>query len=252
MKIDFPTTDLIPQLRTVWKDSFGDTDEFLDSFFSTGFSPSHCRCLTVEDRVAAVLYWFDVSCKGKRMAYLYAVATAPAFREQGLCRRLMKDTHAHLSLRGYSGILLVPDGEALSRMYAGLGYIPCTTIHEFVCAAGDMPIPMHRIDREEYARLRRIYLPENGVVQEEENLLFLEKQASFYTGLGFLLAARQEEDRLRGLELLGNPDAAPGILLALGKPYGTFRIPGEGEPFAMFLPLKENAPVPGYFGLAFD
>lgn len=250
--IDFPTPELIPQLRTVWKECFGDSDEFLDSFFSTGFSPSHCRCLTVEGRVAAVLYWFDVSCKGKRMAYLYAVATAPAFRKQGLCRRLMKDTHAHLSLRGYSGILLVPDGEALSRMYAGMGYQPGTTIHEFVCAAGDEPVPMYRIDREEYARLRRIYLPEGGVVQEGENLAFLEKQANFYAGLGFVLAARQEEDHLLGLELLGNSDAAPGILLALGKPYGKFRIPGKGEPFAMFLPLKENAPVPEYFGLAFD
>ena len=250
--IDFPTPDLIPQLRTVWKECFGDSDEFLDSFFSTGFSPSHCRCLTVGGQVASVLYWFDVSCKGKRMAYLYAVATAPAFRGQGLCRRLMKDTHSHLALRGYHGAMLVPDGDALSRMYAGMGYQPGTTIHEFVCAAGDEPVPMHRIDREEYARLRRIYLPEGGVVQEGKNLAFLEKQASFYTGPGFLLAARQEEDHLLGVELLGSPDAAPGILLALGQAYGKFRTPGQGTPFAMFLPLRETAQTPTYFGLAFD
>lgn len=250
--IDFPTTDLIPQLRTVWKECFGDSDEFLDSFFSAGFSPSRCRYLTVDGQVAAVLYWFDVSCKGKRMAYLYAVATAPVFRGQGLCRRLMKDTHSHLTLRGYHGAMLVPDGEGLSRMYAGMGYRSCTTIREFACAAGTEPVPIYRIAPEEYVRLRRTFLPEDGVVQEGENLAFLEKQAEFYTGPGFLLAARQEEDTLLGLELLGSPDAAPGILSALGLAYGKFRTPGQGIPFAMFLPLKETAPVPGYFGLAFD
>ena len=59
-------------------------------------------------------------------------------------------------------------------------------------------------------------------------------------------------DTLVGLELLGNAAEAPGILMALGLAYGRFRIPGGDEPFAMFLPLKEGASAPGYFGFAFD
>lgn len=252
MKIDRPAPEQIPALRALWKAAFGDTDEFLDSFFSTAYAPHRCRCVTVDGQVAAALYWFDVSCNGQPMAYLYAVATAPAFREQGFCHALMEDTHAHLAELGYAGALLVPDGDVLSKMYAGLGYSPCTTISEFVCAASGDPAPMHRIDRGEYARLRRRLLPEGGVIQEEENLAFLEEQAGFYAGLGILLAARQEEDRLFGMELLGNPDLAPGILTALGLSFGTFRSPGAGAPFAMFLPLKEGAAAPAYFGLSFD
>ena len=54
------------------------------------------------------------------------------------------------------------------------------------------------------------------------------------------------------MELLGNREAAPGILKTLGCIRGKFRTPGEEMPFAMFLPLKEDAPVPSYLGHAFD
>lgn len=253
MKIDHPTPELTEQLRALWKTAFGDSEEFLDSFFAAGFSPQRCMCVTVEDQVAAALYWFDVSCREQPMAYLYAIATAPAYREQGYCHALMHHTHAHLKSLGYCGTILVPDGDTLFRMYGGLGYESCTTISEFVCSVGDEPAPMHRIDRDEYARRRRSLLPEGGVIQEGVGLAFLDEQAEFHAGLGFLLASRLEGDTLTGLELLGNAASAPGILLSLGAAYGTFRTPGEdGKPFAMFLPLKEGIQPPTYFGFAFD
>lgn len=252
MTIDHPTPEQTALLRQLWKAAFGDSDAFLDSFFSTAFSYDRCMCITVEDQVAAALYWFDVSCHGQPMAYLYAVATAPAYREQGYCHDLMHYTHSHLAARGYRASILVPDGTALSRLYAGLGYRSCSAISEFVCSAGGDPAPMHRIDAAEYARRRRDLLPEGGVIQEGASLAFLAQQAQFYSGLGFLLAARQEGDTLTGIELLGNAGIAPGILLSLGAAYGSFRTPGSGTPFAMFLPLADGVQPPGYFGLAFD
>lgn len=252
MKIDHPAPEHTGQLRALWTAAFGDTDEFLDSFFTTAFSPDRCRCALVDGEVAAALYWFDVTCHDAPMAYIYAVATAPAYREQGFCHALMENTHAHLASLGYQGAILVPEGDALSRMYAGFGYRVCASVNEFVCAAADDPVPMHRIDKAEFALARRRLLPPGGIIQEGVCLDFLEKQAVFYTGAGFLLAARQEGENLTGLELLGNPAVAPGVLLTLGLSYGTFRTPGTGKPFAMYLPLAENAPVPGYFGLAFD
>jgi len=53
-------------------------------------------------------------------------------------------------------------------------------------------------------------------------------------------------------ELLGNVNAAPGILRAFNIPHGRFRIPGTGRAFAMFLPLRPQCPVPAYLGLALD
>jgi hypothetical protein len=76
MNINAPTLDLIPALRGLWKEAFGDSDDFLDMFWRTAFSYDRCRCVTVDGEVAAALYWFDCECRGERVAYIYAVATA--------------------------------------------------------------------------------------------------------------------------------------------------------------------------------
>lgn len=252
MKIDYPRPDQIPGLRSLWKLAFDDTDAFLDKFFGQVFSPDRCRCLTRDGEIAAALYWFRCEADGKQLAYLYAVATHPDHRRKGLCRSLLEDTHTLLKVLGYDGVLLVPQEDALRRMYEAAGYRTCSTISEFPCTASSRPAPLHPIDREEYARLRRQYLPKGGVIQEGESLVFLETYASFYSGPAFLLAACPDGQRLRGIELLGDPSAAPEILRALGCSEGIFRTPGTGIPFAMFCPLDPDAAVPGYFGLALD
>ena len=234
---------MISELRRLWKLAFGDTDAFLDSFFATAYSPDRCRFLTDNGQVTAALYWFDCQCGGQKFAYLYAVATHPDFRGRGLCRTLMADTQALLKQRGYSGVLLVPQEEPLRRMYEKMGYRNATRVSEIFSAAGK-PVAIRPVDGAEYSRLRRRYLPEGGVIQEGENLRFLEKTVRLYAGEDFLLAD--------GMELLGSAEKAPGILAALGRPEGTFRIPGEEIPFAMFLPLTADAVCPRYFGLAFD
>ena len=252
MKIDFPVPSQIPELRNLWQTAFGDTEEFIDGFFFTGFSYARCRCVTIGGTLAAALYWFDVECRGQRMAYIYGVATHPDHRGKGLCRKLMADTHAHLTLRGYRGAVLVPQGESLRGMYAAMGYRDFGGISEFVCTAGPEIAQLHRIDRDEYAALRRRYLPEGGVIQEGDSICFLETMAFFYAGPHFVLAAATEGQKLHSPEILGDLSAAPGILTALGCAGGTFRHPGEGEKFAMFLPLTDHARIPDYFGLAFD
>lgn len=252
MKIDYPIPSQGMELAGLWQEAFGDSLEFIEGFFCTGFSPSRCRCLTIDGKIAAALYWFDAACNGQRFAYLYAVATAKAHRGRGLCRKLMEDTHAQLKLRGYDGILLVPQTDALREMYAKLGYTPCTTIREFSCEAAETPVAMQRIDRDEYAEARRALLPAGGTVQDGESIAYLETMAFFYRGKDFLVAAGQKNSRLHCPELLGNAEAAPGILAALNCGSGSFRTPGEGVDFAMFLPLEKDIFAPTYFGLAFD
>lgn len=252
MWIDFPAPSQIPQLRQLWKIAFGDEDAFLDLFFQHAFSCQRCRCVLEEDRIAAVLYWFDCSLENRKIAYIYAVATHPDFRNQGLCRKLMADTHAILAQQGYSGAVLVPQKESLRTMYAGMGYRDCGGLNRFECTAGNRQLPVRTVGAEEFAALRRTLLPAGGVVQEGENLPFLASQLQFYAGPDFLLTAYAEEDVLHGIELLGDSAAAPGILAALGFSRGTFRTPGAELPFAMFHPLEETCPAPGYFGFAFD
>lgn len=251
MRFEFPTPDRIAELRTLWKQAFQDTDDFLDDFFSTGFSPDRCRCAIVNGQLAAALYWFDCHCDGRKIAYLYAVATAMAFRRQGLCHALMADTHALLAEQGCAGVMLVPGTSALASLYGSMGYRYCTTIREFFCAAEPEPAALRLIDAEEYARLRRELLPPGAVLQEGAALPFLQTQAKLYAGPHLLLAARKEDQTLFGLELLGDAAMGPGILSALGAAQGRFRTPGEGRPFAMYRSFG-GSPAPDYFAFAFD
>lgn len=251
MEIDFPAPGLEPQLQRLWQLSFGDEEAFVSLFFTKIYSPDHCRCVLEDGQAAAALYWFDCECRGWKLAYLYAVATHPAFRRRGLCRTLMEDTHNLLTRQGYDGALLFPAEDGLRRMYRQMGYGDCCKVSQFTCHAGT-PVPIRAVNQGEYARLRRQLLPEGGVLQEEKNLDFLALQAETYAGLDFILAAAPDGEQLNGLELLGNRAAAPGILASLGYNEGTFRAPGTDIPFAMFRPLRENAPPPSYFGLAFD
>lgn len=251
MIIKNPTPDHVDALRRLWKEAFRDEDAYLNLFFETAYSPLRCRCVFDGDTPVAAVYWLDCTCRGKKLAYLYAVATKETHRGRGLCRQLLTDTHRHLYALGYRGTVLVPGRESLFKMYESMGYNAFGPMREFVCAPGGSVAAIHRVTAEEYARLRRQMLPEGGILQEEECLALLDTQAEFYAGPLFLLAAHREEDSLLGLELLGDASAAPGILLALGMAQGRFRIAGGDTPFAMYRPLSA-AKAPTYFAFAFD
>ena len=235
-----------PALRTLWSECFGNEEGWIDLLFDTAFSSERVCTLHRQEQLAAGLCWMDVWCGGRKLAYLYAIATAPAFRHQGLCRELMALTHKTLSEQDYAGAILVPADVSLRQMYGKMGYETFGGIREISVGAGK-PCALRRISPEEYEALRREYLPKGGVVQENKAIEYLAAGAKLCTGTDFLLAMSGDF----GVELLGNPEAAGGILAALGLEKGTFRVPGD-RPFAMFRSLTGDGWTPGYFGLAFE
>lgn len=250
MTIDAPQPGQTRQLRQLWKEAFGDTDAYLDSFFSLAFSPDRSRCITEDGRVTAALYWFDCGCMGEKFAYLYAVATAKDYRGQGLCRQLMDHTHGHLRNLGYAGTILVPASEELRQMYEKMGYLPGTRISRLTCPAGSSAASLRVLDRAEYERRRLELLPSGGVVQGGPMTALLADQMGLFGGDDFLLAAWMEDGVLHAEEFLGDSSVAPGIVKALGAGKGIFCLPGEDEDFSMYLPLTDRCPKPGYFGIS--
>ncbi len=256
MIIEPPKTSHAPALRALWKEAFGDTDDFLDLFFTTAFSKERCLVACDDNTLCAALYWFDVAEGDRKLAYIYAVATLKSQRGRGICRSLMRAAHVRLHALGYSGAILVPGEASLFDFYGRLGYALCSTVSEISRSAIDIhqnTVPsLTRITAKEYGELRRRFLPADGIIQEGECLAFLEGQATLYKGDNFILAARAEGKCLRGLELLGNTDAAPAVLSALGFAHGSFRVPGKDIPFAMYYHLDGTPLKSCYFGLAFD
>ena len=164
----------------------------------------------------------------------------------------MEDVHHLLKSRGYASVMLVPADEGLREMYRKLGYEDCTTVGKISCTAGEKAAEVRHVEAEDYAALRKKLLPAGSVLQEGISLTFLSSQAQLFAGQDFLLAAYLDGDTLHGMELLGNPKTAPGILRALGCTNGKFQIPGSDKPFAMIHKLTENAVTPAYFGFSFD
>lgn len=252
MIISEPISSQTHQLRNLWKAAFGDGDDFLDMFYATAYAPHRCRCVQDGDRIAAVLYWFDCSCEGQKLAYIYAVATDPDYRNQGLCRLLMDDTAIHLKSLGYAGALLLPQDPGLRKMYGKMGYTPCTRVREFTCQAAGDPVCLMELSSGDFAWLRRAMLPPGSVIQEGENLSYLTGFAKFYQGPGFLLTAFPDEGQLIGYELLGDVTKAPEILRTFGLESGRFRCPGADIDFGMCISFVDTFQKPTYFGFPFD
>ena len=250
MEIRYPCDDLIPGLRRLWKQAFGDPDDYLDLFFRTAYAPDRCLCAVEGDRVAAALYWLDGEVCGRKVAYLYAVATDKAHRGRGLCRALTEQAHRVLKDRGYSGAVLVPAEPGLFEMYEKMGYHTCATVSEWEAVAGK-PMDLNPLTREEYARLRRDCLPFGTVFQEGVTLDLLGEMGGFYSGSGVLLVAVVDGDSVWVPELVGDRSKAPAIVAALGAKTGRFRGPGGEKPFAMYCPF-DAYPAPTYLGFALD
>lgn len=249
MTIDSPKQHNIPALRKLWQEAFEDGDDFLDGFFSTGFSPIRCRCLWQNNTLAAALYWFDCQWAGKKVAYVYAVATLKDFQGKGLCRALMEDTHAHLHKEGYAGAVLVPGSEELFKLYGKLGYAPCCKKTELTMQANKPVTNCRQITVSEYHNLQKMFLPENAVFHGETALVFVATFCKFYAGEGFAFCAGKDEDTLYFQEFLGDISKVPGILTALKAEKGVLRIPG-GREFAMYHSLHGDSALPDYFDIS--
>lgn len=253
MNINQPEEKHIPLLRNLWKEAFEDTDDFLDTFFTTVFAPGRCRCIFSDDIPVASLYWFNCKYAEQPVAYIYAIATVASHRGQGLCRQLMLDTHEYLKKAGYQGALLVPSEDSFFELYSRFGYQSTCHVREFTCTAEEKNLRLRRISAVEYASLRSKYLPSGSIIQEEENLPLLQAECELYAGKDFLLAAQCNDNHLYGVELLGNIDTAPGLVHHFKYKKGLFHTPGAEKPFAMYLPLYGSEQIPpSYFGFAFD
>ena len=238
----------INALCRLWKQAFGDSDDFLDDFFCVAFSEDRCCTIEKDGQVAAMLYWFDCDWDGRKVAYIYAVATDEAYRNQGLCRALMEQTHTHLQACGYAGAVLVPGSLQLFSLYEKLGYAPFCSALTITLDAGEEAVDLALLRQDEYSKRRLPRLPAGSVVQDDLTFDFLATFCNFYVAGDCLFCGGLDKDTFYFQEFLGEPENVPSILKALGAERGTFRIPGD-TPLAMYYPLDGTEDVPNHFDI---
>lgn len=253
MIIKFPTESDIPKLKEIWKEAFGDTDDFIDLFFSMAFSKSSSLCVYDNDFLAASLYWFDGYVGNEKAAYIYGVATKKAHRGRGFSSALIKRTHELLAKKGYQVSVLVPADAGLFNFYRRLGYTECCFIELEKQFFSEKRTTLTKISAEEYLNLRNDYLPPNTFIFDNKRLRFLASITDFYKGKDFILAKNKVEDPPSIIEFFGNESLIPDVIGTLGYTEATIRSYGNSKPFAMYYPLTKNLrSIPEYLGFAFD
>lgn len=252
MRIDHPTDKDLNGLSALWQQVFGDTEEYISTFFRLSRVKERCFCVTDGDTPVGALYWLDMWCRGEKLAYLYAIATATEHRGQGICKKLMAHTLNAFASLGYAGALLVPENASLRQMYRKMGFEDGASMHEFTAEADIGPITLEKLSGSAYLALRERIAGADAVFPGEEALALLSEYAGFYRGEDVLFIAARNGDTLCVTELLGNPDTAPAILNTLGCNRGIFRCPGGQESFAMYRGLHDRFRQPGWFSTAFD
>ena len=206
-------------------------------------------------------------------AYLYAVATDPKREGEGLCTRLLEETHTLLKKEGCAAAVLQPSSRKNRLFYTKRGYSPCSSLAfgNYTRKEGES-LEVLLCTAEEYKALRERFLPEDALLWEEDGLLFQERWLRLYGGGFFKLggedplgcAALSSEGGLRIRELLLSDlslrDAAlNGLLRAAGEKTCSLSLapgllPKEKEtPFAMWYPLTaREAPSHFYTNLLMD
>jgi len=107
-----------PALKRLWQAVFGDTDEFIDTFFQLLYSPGTACVALSGDRVVSAGYCLPgVTAKGKKCAYIYAVATDPDFRGLGAARRIVRNLTDQAFSEGTDVVATLPASESLTGWY---------------------------------------------------------------------------------------------------------------------------------------
>ena len=110
--------------KDLWMKSFGDEEQFADSFIMRYYSRERMLTAEIEGRTAAMLHLVPFDTELGRTTYIYAVATDPAFRGRGLASQLMREAMQAVAERGDDAAFLIPTPgqEWLHGFYGRFGF----------------------------------------------------------------------------------------------------------------------------------
>ena len=75
-------------LKALWREVFGDTDEYIDAFFQNVYQPGMASVIEEDGTVVAAAYAVPFGA----VRYIFAVATRPKYRGRGYGRAVFAPT----------------------------------------------------------------------------------------------------------------------------------------------------------------
>ncbi|MEG2597831.1 MAG: GNAT family N-acetyltransferase, partial [Oscillospiraceae bacterium] len=119
---DFAGTDDIAGLKELWYRCFDIDGAYGDFYFQNRFVPEDTLICRKNEQIAAMLTLAEVAISGERGYYLYALATLPEFRNQGIMRAMIRRSEEEIRRRNGTFSCLRPVSSDLFSMYEKLDY----------------------------------------------------------------------------------------------------------------------------------
>ncbi len=121
----------LPEIRALWKECFGDSDDYLDRYFRHPQSLEH---LFVYEQHGVSGMMTLIPCLAGReggsqpVLYLFALAVRPDRQGNGIGGGLMRFAEQYARREGYGGIGLVMQHAGLTHYYREKGYTPASQL----------------------------------------------------------------------------------------------------------------------------
>ncbi len=124
--IQFAEESMRGELRELWKECFGDSNQYIDLYFS-GYDISRHMLVFMDGEhpvsMLSLLPMTVVTQAGIMPArYIYAVATKQSYRGRGLSTKLLEYVHKYLKEQGIKLSVLVPASAQLYNFYGKRGF----------------------------------------------------------------------------------------------------------------------------------
>lgn len=232
-RIRLMTMDDAAEGAKLWHTVFGDDEALVMEFFRLfGYQQGFGACAELDGSIAAAAYcpmgtdYIAPHGNGRKGAYLYAVATHPDHRKQGLAKELCLLLRNTVFAQGADDVFTKPSEESLYSWYEEkIGAVPRLggqTVHFLRTANGSLPVT--QLTASEYADRRRklLYgLPHvrhSSAWLEWEGLLHQAYGGGFYAVDDHIATAYCDGETLQIGEFLPHPteDAVQSLLWHTG------------------------------------
>lgn len=274
----------VPLLKALWMEAFQDSPEGTDHYFANRFRPEGMLVLEEGMGIPGMLSMLPIQLVQGEQAfparYLFAIATAISHRGRGISSRLIEHALKQVKADGDAAAMLVPAGEDLFRFYGKRGFEGRFYVRRRVFEAAELPpcpadARVSDLDADTMLTLRDAAFSGHGLYARwgEDALSYVESAARAFGGVLKRLEApgldgyaygEWEGDALlvkelavngtgpeRALAVLHSQVRAPRYIVRLRDEPG---VPGERQPFGMWVPFDERLPREGsgWLGLAKD
>ena len=141
--IQFAEQPMRPALAAMWRECFGDGNEYVDLYFSNFDITRHTMVFMDGDHPASMLSLLPMTVVTRAgilpARYIYAVATLPSYQGRGLSTKLLEAAHKRMQQAGVKLSVLVPASPKLYNFYGKRGFRTEFYMGVTEVAAGQIP-----------------------------------------------------------------------------------------------------------------